>query len=192
MERPTQEQLRDWMAELGLDEVTPHTVILVRDVTMPAGVQFPGWAVLLYEGDMYAWPCSTLPSANELLRELRHKDGTAIIQANVVHKACWQWGFHNPSRFGETRPCLRQVDTISVHRDDDGDTIPEWTRSSKAWENGRGLNLHDWRGSSAGCPTMLQEDLDKLLGMVIRLQAFTNFPKRWDLLVLEPLLTCES
>jgi hypothetical protein len=186
--RPTADELDALIVDAGFGgELAPTTVVIVRDVERPTF--FSSWACVKdTRGYWYMSPCRSVPTESELKKAKRHKDGTAIITAGRLNRRCWTTGYHNPGKYGSQRPCLRQVGTILVHRDDDGDEIPEWTRSSKVWENAKGVNLHDYRGSSAGCPTMPEQaDVDALLGIVR-----THGADRWDLLVIEPLRECES
>jgi len=188
MRQPTPAELDGLIVDAGFGgELAPTTVVLVRDVYRPTF--FSSWAcVRTVEGKWRMWPCRTVPTESELRKGSRHKDGVAILTPGVLNRRCWTTGFHSPGKYGNQRPCLRQVARIAVHRDDDGDGVPEWTRSSKVWDNAQCVNLHDYRGSSAGCPTMPeQDDVDALLDVVR-----AHGADRWDLLVIEPLLTCES
>ena len=188
MIRPTPAELDEHIVAAGFGgELVPTTVVLVRDVLRPSF--FSSWACVRdVDGDWNMWPCRTVPTASELTKAKRHRDGTAIISAGKLNRRCWMTGVHSPGKYGNQRPCLRQMGTILVHRDDDGDEVPDWTRNSKVWDNAKGVNLHDYRGSSAGCPTMQEQALlDELLHVCRRHGA-----ERWDLLVIEPLFECES
>ena len=188
MIQPTAEEIEQHISEAGLHGQLPaSTVVLIRDVLLPS--RFPSWSCLLdVDGVWQAWPCRTVPSAGELQKSGRHRDGTAIIAPGVMNAECWQPGWHSPGKHGKSRPCLRQCSQILVHRDSDGDAVAEWSISSQLWDNAAGINLHDWRGSSAGCPTMEEQaTVDELLAAC----ALHNV-QRWSMVCIEPLLTCES
>lgn len=189
MKRPSVRDLRRYLVDAGYPEweLAPTTVVLVRDVLRPTF--FSSWACVRdVEGDWHMWPCRTVPTDSELRKGSRHKDGVAIISAGKLNRRSWTTGFHYPSKYGNQRPCLRQMGTILVHRDDDGDDVPDWTRNSKVWDNARGVNLHDYRGSSAGCPTMAEQaQVNELLAVCRKHGA-----ERWDLLLIEPLFESQS
>jgi hypothetical protein len=188
MKRPSVAELNRYIVDAGFGgHLVPTTVVLVRDVLRPSF--FSSWACVQdTEGDWHMWPCRTVPTESELKKSSRHKDGTAILTPGKLNRRCWTTGYHNPRVYGNQRPCMRQVGMLAVHRDDDGDGTPEWTRSSKIWDNAHGVNLHDYRGSSAGCPTMQEQDMVTELLDVVR----AHGEDRWDLLVIEPLFECES
>ena len=188
MIKPTPAEIDRYIVDAGFSAQLPAaTVVLIRDVLRPE--RFSSWACVKdVAGDWQAWPVRTVPTANELEKAGRHKDGTAIIRPGVLNPECWQRGYHSPAKHGQSRPCLRQVGPIQVNRDDDGDGDPEWSFSSKSWSNAQGINLHDFRGSSAGCPTMQRQALvNSLLGVCAEHKV-----QRWGMLCVEPLFTCES
>ena len=189
MRKPTTEEIDRWIVDAGYGGGTlrSSTVVLIRDVLRPT--RFSSWAcVRNAAGSWCMFPCRTVPTDSELSKAARHKDGTAIIAAGVINVGVWRPGYHSPGKYGKERPCLRQCAPIMVHRDNNGDKVPEWSPFSKQWDNARGINLHDWRGSSAGCPTMEEQStVDALLSICKQ-----NRAHAWDLLVIEPLFESGS
>ena len=198
MDTPTLDQLREWAAQAGhpLDSLRPRTVILVRDAALEQEYskanRHPSWVVLMDGPDKVrlAQKVRTCPTPSELRKNSAAAKGGVAIMAPGFYRDCWRRGFHMRAKYGNQRPCLRQVGQIKVYRDGDGDSIPEWSRTGKLHLNASGVNLHDDRGSSAGCPIVPRGDHPALMAEI---DAMTDNPgDLWDLLLLEPLLTCES
>lgn len=186
MKQPTPSELDAHIVAAGYGgELVATTVVCVRDVLQP---EFFGDWVCVRDvrkpgAPWYMAKCRTLPTPNELTKRKRNANGTAIIRAGVLYRRAMEKGYHNPKTYGTQRPAMRQVANIDVHRDDDGDKVIDWTRWSKVWKDAKGINIHDYRGSSAGCITQPeQEDVDDLLEVIA-----AHGADRWDLLVIEPL-----
>jgi len=85
---------------------------------------------------------STEPTPQYLENPVNRK-GCAIL-ALGQHRVAYAAGLHRG------RPALVQVGEVTVHRDNDGDSVPN-TKTTPTETGFFGINIHDKRGGSAGC-----------------------------------------
>ena len=101
---------------------------------------------------------STEPTPQYLENPVNRK-GAAIL-ALGQHRLSHAAGLHRGRR------ALVQVGSVIVHRDDDGDKIPNSTTTPT--EAGYfGINIHDDRGGSAGCLLASTTTIARLLDLLV-------------------------
>ena len=85
---------------------------------------------------------TTEPTAKYLENPINRK-GAAIL-ALGQYRSSHAFGLH------KGRPALVQVGKVTIHRDNDGNTIPN-TKTTPTESGQFAINIHDDRGGSAGC-----------------------------------------
>ena len=89
------------------------------------------------------WFSATTEPAPKYLENPINRKGCAIL-ALGQYRSSHAFGLHRG------RPAVCQVAPVTVHRDNDGDAIPN-TKTTPTESGLFGINIHDDRGGSAGC-----------------------------------------